>query len=267
MKNIISKLEDISREDNSLGTLAKYLLEYEGDLADLKVSDVCDELFISIASTTRLANKLGLDGFSKLKIYLAQERATIKTTLKMFENSMSQHYYEDVLDALQGTLSTVNNNSIKEISQEIIKSSKVNLFGIGSSNIVVSYLAQKLMRIQKPVSNHADSHFQYIEAMNSNSSQIAIALSFSGLTHEILANLQLSKQKGAVTVLITANSKVNYSFIDYTIVVPNSDTASSFHSISNRYTSVIIFDLIYLNIIESNPSYYNQLLANNKYLR
>lgn len=265
MVNIISKLEDISREESSLGLLANYLLQYDEDLANLKISAVCDELFISIASTTRLANKLGLDGFTQLKIYLAQERSSKRAQLAMFENSMSQHYYEDLIGALQGTLTTVDNKLINKIGNEIIASSKVNLFGIGSSNVVVSYLAQKLIRIQKPVSFHADSHFQYVEAMNSNSSQIAIALSFSGLTHEILANLQLSKKHGATTVLITANHNVKYDFIDYIIVVPNSDLETSFNSISNRFTSVIIFDLLYLSIIETNPTYYKGLIASNKY--
>lgn len=267
MKNIIPKLESISKENSNMGMLAKYLIEYDGDLAELKISKICDDLFISVASATRLAKRLELDGFSQLKIYLAQERSTNQKSTHRYTNITSQKYYDDIMSSLNGTLAAIDNETITKVSYEISHSSKVNFFAVGGSNIVVTDIAQKLSRIMIPVTYHGDTHIQYVEASNCKLGHVSVGLSYSGLTHEILANLQISKKNGAVTVLITNNKNVNYDFLDYVIDISSTDNSTRTYSISSRFSSLAVLDLIYLNIIDSNPEYYKQLLEHNRYIK
>lgn len=267
MKNIIPKLEVISKEQNNMGILANYLLEYDGDLADLKISKICDDLYISVASATRLAKRLDLEGFQQLKIYLVEERTSNNMSVAKYNNITSQKYFDDIVNALSVTLSEVNNDLVETVSAAIIKSTKVNFFAVGGSNIIVTDLAQKLARILIPVTYHGDTHFQYVEAANSSAGQLAIGLSYSGLTNEIISNLQVSKNRGATTVLITNNKNLDYDFIDYMIVISSSENSMRTYSISSRFSGLAILDLIYLNIIDSNPEYYNSILEGNRYIK
>lgn len=267
MKNIIPKLETIAQEKSNMGLLANYLLGYEGDIAELKISKICDDLYISIASATRLAKRLDLDGFSQLKIYLVEERTQNKVSTQKYTNISSQKYFDDIVVSLNTTLNTVDLDVITEVSNEIMNASRVNFFAVGGSHIVTSDFAQKLARIRIPITNYGDTHFQYVEAANSCPGQIAIGLSYSGLTHEILSNLQLSKQNGATTVLITNNKNIKYEFLDYIIDVSSTDNSMRTYSISSRFSSLAIFDLIYLTIIDSNLEYYDQLLKSNRYIK
>lgn len=265
MEKVIPKLEVISHESSSIGTLAKYLLEYDGDLSELSVSKISDELFVSIATATRLSKRIGVDGFSQLKLQLAQEQFHNQASRIVYQDEVYEQYYNDITKALTISLESIDNQVIKTVSSELTSAAKINFFAVGSSNITVRYIAQKLSRINKTVTHHADSHLQYIEAMNSNSSVVAVGVSYTGLTHEILANLQLSKSRGATTVLVTTKSGLNYDFVDYTIITPDIIERSCCKSISTRFSLVIALDLIYLNIIHSNDDYYNQLLENNLY--
>lgn len=267
MKNIVPKLELISHENNGIGTLAKYLLDYEDDLAELTISKLSEDLFISIATATRLSKRLELDGFSQLKIHLAQEKYHRQNVRKLYEDEIYENYYEDITKALTMSLTLIDNQTVQAVSDEIGKGSKINFFAVGSSNIAVRYVAQKLYRINKAATHHSDPHLQYVEAMNSNSTVVAVGVSYTGLTHEILANLQLSKNKGATTVLITTNRNLSYDFVDYIILTPDVNDVACCTSISNRFTCVVVLDLIYLNLIKSDPDYYRSLIDNNSYIK
>ncbi len=185
----------------------------------------------------------------------------------MYQDQIFDSYYQDATNILKHTLSSIDNNLIKIVSDEMRVAAKINFFAVGSSNVAVRYLAQKLFRFNKSVTHHSDPHLQYVEAMNSNSTVVNVGVSYSGLTHEILGNLQIGKERGATTVLITSNKKVKYDFIDYIIVTPIVDVQTGYLSISNRFSSVIVLDLIYLNIIEADPVRYRQMLEYNSYIK
>lgn len=267
MKNIIPRLEVISKENNNMGILSRYLLDYQGDFTDLKISKICDDLYISVASATRLAKRLDLDGFTSLKIYLAEENVRNKTSMMKYHDITAQKYYDDIMKSLSVTLGEADNHTINEVSYHIKSCKKVNFFAVGGSNIVITDLAQKLARIKIPVTYHSDPHVQFVEAANTNKGEVCLGLSYSGLTHEILANLQQSKTNGAITVLITNNKNINYQFLDYVIDISSTDNSMRTFSISSRFSALAILDLIYLNIIDSDLDYYNKLLESNRYIK
>lgn len=267
MKNIIPKLEVISKERSNMGILAKYLLEYSDDIADLKISKICEDLYISVASATRLAKMLDLDGFSQLKIYLAQELATNESSSNKYTNISAMKYYNDITSALSMTLNEVDDKLLLTVAKSIETATKVNFFAVGGSNLVITDFAHKLRRIKIEVTDHGDSHFQFVEAANCEPRQMSIGLSYSGLTHEVLSNLQISKKHGAETVLITNNKNIDYDFIDHIIAVSSSDNSTRTFSISSRFSSLAILDLLYLNVIGVNPEYYNELLESNRYIK
>lgn len=267
MKNIIPKLEEISQEASNMGSLATYLLEYNDDIADLKISKICDELYISVASATRLAKRLGLDGFSQLKIYLAEEKTQNKVSTLKYKNISASKYYNDVIESLQNTLANVDLETIDKLSELIETAGKVNFFAVGGSNVIITDFALKLARIKIPVTFSGDTHIQFVEAANCTSSDVCIGLSYSGLTYEILANIQTSKENGANTVLITNNQSLDYDFIDYIVDISSVDNSMRTYSISSRFSALAIFDLLYLSIIDKRPEHYNQILNHNRFIK
>lgn len=194
MKNIIPKLETIAQEKSNMGLLANYLLGYEGDIAELKISKICDDLYISIASATRLAKRLDLDCFSQLKIYLVNERTQNKVSTQKYTNISSQKYFDDIVVSLNTTLNTVDLDVTTEVSNEIMNVSRVNFYAVGGSHVIVTDFAQKLARLKIQVNFYGDAHLQYVEAANSDNSAVSVGLSYSGLTQEILDNLSVSKK-------------------------------------------------------------------------
>lgn len=265
--NIIPKLESIGKQDDNMGILANYLLEYDGDFNNLKIQHICDTLYISVASATRLAKKLDLSGFSELKIQLIQERSENKISQNKYLDISTNKYYEDICTALSNTLEGVDINYIQKISFEMTKVKKVVFFSIGGSTVSLTDFAYKLQRLKIQTSLYSDYHMQYVEAMNADADVLCIGLTYSGLTEEVLHCLNIAQGNKAKTLMITSNEELINDKFDHFILINASKNTTRTYSISSRISTLSILDLIYLSIIESNPDYYNKLLFENRFIK
>ena len=252
MKNsIISNLEKIkTSQKNNMGLLANYLLEYKGDISKLRIQTICDDLFISIASATRLSKELGFSGFNEMKILLEEERKQTDTHLKKYDNVSLEGYTNILTSSLEETIRNIDEDSLNKIAKDIDNSNIIKFYGVGSSYIILKDFAYKIARIKKNIFINSDYHVNYINAINSSKDDLVICFSTTGLTKEILHLLKISKSQGAKTVLFTCNSQQEFIDADTTIVITEIDNFKKTYSISSRISSLAIFDLIFLKVME-----------------
>lgn len=265
--NILSLLEEISYEKGNLAKIAKYLLEYKGNLKELTISRICEELDVSVATATRLAKKIGLKGFNELKYNIIEEKNRNRLDSNKHEYIDQLKYYDYINEALRGTITNLKMSNIEIIRDKIIKAPKINFYALGSSQIILNDFAYKLIRLKKNVSIHSDIHFQYVEASNSCPGELSLALSYSGVTKEVIEFLELSKQRGASTVLITNNKRVDYNFVDTFIYINSEENMNRIHSIASRISTIAVLDLLYLTIVNTNKEKYEKILTNTRVIR
>lgn len=253
MKNIIPKLEKISMEQGNMGLLANYLLNYQGNLSELKVKDICDDLYISVASATRLAKHMGLNGFSELKTYLAIEKNQNEISNSHYQSSSAKEYYNNACVALDNTLKHIDMTTVNNVAEYILESNRVNLFGIGESNLTLQDFGHKLKRVGILVNFQADAHLQFVEASTSDNLTVAIALSYSGLSKDVLNSLRVSNLSGAKTVIITSNELLDDDYIDDYLLLGSEEATKRSFSFESRLCTHAILDLIFLRILELKP--------------
>ncbi|WOO89520.1 MurR/RpiR family transcriptional regulator [Mollicutes bacterium LVI A0078] len=253
MKNIIPKLEKISVEHGNMGLLANYLLNYEGNLSELKVKDICDDLYISVASATRLAKHMGLNGFSELKTYLAIEKTQNNISNASYQSSDAKDYYNTTCIALDNTLKVIDMAIVESLAISILESTRVNLFGIGESNLTLQDFGHKLKRIGFLVNFQADAHLQFVEASTSDQNTVAIALSYSGLSKDVLNCMRVSKSSDAKTVMITSNELLEEEYIDNYLLIGGKEASKRSFSFESRICTHAILDLVFLKILELKP--------------
>ncbi len=259
-KNIIYQLQNVAKESNNQAKLARYLLKYEGDFHDLKIRNICDDIYVSIATATRLAKRLELSGFNELRIYLMEERKTEKFLQNHNRDLTVDEYYKDINDSLANTIYSIDPEYLIALSHLIADKRKIDFYGVGGSNVILQDFAFKLARLQKEISVYGDSHLQHVQASNSNSETIAFALSYSAQTKDVISKLELAKSRGAITILMTSNKNHGFNFVDYTLDVNAKDISRRTFSITSRIASLAILDLLYLKIMDSDYEYYSKIL-------
>ena len=85
----------------------------------------------------------------------------------------------------------------------ICASSTVLLFGMGASFLVAQDAYQKFIRVGKRCALSEDIHCQYVHARNAGPSDVAIIISYTGYTEEILRCARDLRRQGTPIVAIT----------------------------------------------------------------
>ncbi|MFV0289190.1 MAG: MurR/RpiR family transcriptional regulator [Mycoplasmatales bacterium] len=260
------KLQNYETSSNkAFATLANFLLNYQADYKNLKIIQICNELYISNATPTRLAQNLGLSGFNELKILLENNKLQENLTAKQYENKDLLYYIQDISSSLKNSFALFSQEKINFIIQKIIAAQKIKIFAVGGSYISALDFHYKLLRINLPCFIESDRHVQHYLAKNLTPKDVAIGISYSGLTKEVLKGLEIAKKNGAYTILITSNVNINPDKYDEIVYIKHDEISTRGFSIISRTTVIAILDIIYINILNSNSTYYYKILRETRF--
>ena len=241
------------------GKLADYIVDNHADILNDSAQVLADKTGTSAAAIIRFSKKIGFSGFSELKVELAKESGG------NIENFTEQIHAEDSIHTLIKKTKQVNlqvieqtyylmNESTMEKAVQSLKSSRyIYLFGVGSSGIVCDDLLHKLSRIGKFAIHHHDTHFQITNAAHITKDDVALGISYSGETKEVVTAMRYAKESGAVTIGITQLKKSPLArYCDILLYIPTEEREVRIGAISSRESSLIITDLLYLAIAKDN---------------
>ena len=263
MEDIILDLERMASGDNEINReIAIYLLNYKGDYKNLKISDIVRDTFVSTAAVTRLAQTLGLTGFPELKIILSQN-IEVKKKYNHADIEVFEKYVSDINIALTNTFEYLDYEKIIVASNILYNSKTISLLSIGNNTLQANDFQHKLIRIGKTVNFDKDFHIQHIYSSNLKKGDVAVAISYSGFTKEVIDNLNIAKKQGAKTILLTSNRKNKF---DADIIFYLDDTESIFRnfSMTSRTSIQVILDLLYLELYNNNKTVFNNIVKNNR---
>lgn len=80
---------------------------------------------------------------------------------------------------------------------------RIDIYGIGASGLVAQDLAQKLLRIGLIAHAHADPHLAVTNAVQLRPRDVAIAITHSGTTGDVIEPLRTAFERGATTIAVT----------------------------------------------------------------
>ncbi len=246
-----------SKSDNKL---IHYFLSNGLKACSSSISEISADCDISHATVTRFARKFGFDTLKDFKIALAQDlgaqdndskskRSAIN--LKESCETTAQKLLQLNQTLLSQTAVEIGFDSVTKMVREITTARHVFFFGIGSSGFLARDAARKIARIGIDARCYTDSHEIMTHSTLLTNEDLAIYISNSGKTRELVRSAAICSKKGAMICAITAevNSPL-YSFTDITVLhaVHDYDLAQGYAD--SRLSVFFIIDLIYIELIK-----------------
>lgn len=259
MQSIIHLLKEKSNLTNNEGILAQALLTYHGDLRKLKIREIVEIAHVSNASATRLAQSIGLNGFNELCYSLANELETIANQPKLYYNDTIESYIVAHNNALVNTSKQFDYQQIVNIAKDIAGSDQVILFSMGTSQLKALDFEYKLRKIGIKTAASFDSHQQELQAKIASQDTVALAISYSGLTNEIIKCTDIAVQSTAKCYAITSNGELLNPMVNV-IQIAASENQTRLFSITAVSTISFVLDLIFFEIIKINSEKYESML-------
>lgn len=268
MTNIEVKTRSIlDTLNNSEKKVANYLLNNIENIFSMPVARLAEEAGVSQVTWVRFCKALGFDGLKDLKKSLFIElnnAATSETSETMVFSDIKEHNSIDqicstikytAVQAIEDTMKMIDNNELSQIIKVIELAERVQIFGIGASGIVAEDLYRKLIRIGKNACFSYDTHTQLTYGANLSPKDIAVIISYSGSTNEMLEILSLSRAAHCPTLAITKFAKSPLvTGADYSIYISTPEVDLRSGAMSSRLAQLTIIDMLFTILASKNYS-------------
>ncbi|WP_312692170.1 MurR/RpiR family transcriptional regulator [Caproiciproducens sp.] len=251
--------------------LAQYVLEHINEVTLISAQVLGERVGVSASAIIRFAKKLGYNGFTAMKVDLAKDD---NVDVVNFDDMIQEQDSMEMVVKKAQNLNTmlqnqayrlINSESLEKAVSALLNCSTIYLFGISGSGIVCMDLMQKLSRINRTAVYHSDFHDQLAAAAHMTKQSVAIAVSYSGKTHEVNAAMRLAKEMGATTIAITQFKKSPLTKLaDILLYIPSTERELRLGAIASRNASLIITDLLYLGLAKNNIELTKQYLVKTK---
>ena len=279
MESIIHKIRGLY---SSMGPaekkIADYILADTQGIIGYSVTELAEKCGCGDATVVRFSRRIGFDGFQALKIGIAGEigsTSSIGTEIKK-DDSCFEIFKKRITDislSLQSTENVLDEQTLEKAAKIIMNARRIAVFGLGNSAAIAIDAAHKFLRLGLDAQCCTDNHMQAIIASHLDRKSVAIGISHSGSSKDIVDALRLSKIGGATTICVTNfGSSPIVEASDISIFTKSEETKHSILGMSSRIAQLTIFDAIYTYIVihsdkEAVQAIYNTefALQNKKY--
>lgn len=270
--------KDLSKNER---VLADYILKHPEDVLKMSSKDLGKVCFVSTATVYRLCDKLGLSGFSDLKIKITSSLDDYRKSNEDFNfdfpvNQFQTHYEiiqkikEDYEQTLNLTANLFSLDQLRLIASAMEKAQIIDVYtSAGNINFALNFQFQ-MQEIGIQVNVPIDEYQQRLIAASSNENHLAIIITFGGrgILSDILPRI-LHKVKTPIVLI----SSYDYTFKDfdpdYQLYISSYENHyKKISSFSTRLSILYILDVLYTcyfkldyqENIEKKLAYYNNIV-------
>jgi DNA-binding MurR/RpiR family transcriptional regulator len=231
---------------------AKYILKNH-DVIYQSITNVTEDSGTGYGTVIRFCQKLGFAGFQDFKIHLAQELGDLEKSIPAPSQdtllNAAEYYGRQLIVAAKG----IEEESINIVAERIFAALKILIIGVAGSYPAVADLTVRLCRIGINAQAEADSHMQAIRSSMMGSSDVLVAISFSGSTKEILDAVKQAKVKGAYIVAITNYKKSPLADLADTILSTDIWEEALESEIGSRLPLYFVIEMLAKLIYKKHP--------------
>ena len=254
--------------------IGEYIIDNPEQIINYNTLQLAEIIQTSQSAIIRFIKKIGYKGYIDFKIDVAKSLEENNEFLlyeviskdESIVNIISKSK-SNVLSTVEKTYALIDNQRIKTAVEDINKANNIYLAGVGSSGLICEDFSYKLQRSGKKVFYQVDAHTNLALVSNICKDDLLIAISYSGLTKEILIASEYAKNIGAKVISISkALNSALANNTDELLLIPEIEREMRYGAISSRLSSQIITDILYYGYVAANTEKVNENMRTSKLL-
>lgn len=256
MKNPLLRLRETSQAFSPTEKeVAAHILQCPQMVVDCSIHELARQTFSSPSTIVRLCSHLGYSGYRDFRRAVAYELAVHEQTRRNERRTIERaDSPEDIIEkityqnivALEETTALIDPEVLVRCVGRIRSARVIYLFGMGASFCTAKDAYLKFLRMNKMCVINEDWHSQLLQARNATSEDLAIVISYSGATVEMVECMKALKENNTPILAITrlAKSKVS-ELADERLFIPANESLFRTGAMSSRITMLNIIDILY----------------------
>ncbi|WP_405429956.1 MurR/RpiR family transcriptional regulator [Micromonospora sp. NBC_00617] len=230
------------------------------------ITDLATAAETSEATVIRFCRSVGMDGYPQLRIRLAAEAA------RRIEPPDARVVGGDIppgadLAQIIATIAFNDARAVEETAEQldpavceqvveaIAGAGRIDIYGAGASGFVASDFQQKLHRIGRIAFYFPDVHTALTSAALLGRGDVAIGISHTGTTSDVIEVLEQARTRGAVTVALTNFPRSPITEVaDFVLTTAARETTYRSGATASRLAQLTVVDCLFVGVAARNRS-------------
>jgi DNA-binding MurR/RpiR family transcriptional regulator len=227
------------------------------------ISQLAAQCRTSETTVIRFCRAVGLSGYPELRIALAaaaqagaengweQAGSDIGPSDSLPE-IIKKIAYADA-KAVEETADQLDTGALTVVVELVARASRVDVYGVGASAFVALDLQQKLHRIGRVAYAWPDPHMALTSAALLSRRDVAIGISHTGSTLDVIETLAEARRQGATTVAVTnfPNSPIS-RIADHVLTTAARETTFRSGATASRIAALTVVDCLFVAVAQRN---------------
>jgi RpiR family carbohydrate utilization transcriptional regulator len=195
--------------------VAKLVLADPRSFASLPVGELSERAQVSKPTVVRFCRSVGYDGLADFKLKLAgsvnegvpfvhravdEDDKPADIVVKVIDNAVSA-----MLKYRNAAASGAIDRAIGALADAVRAGRRIEFYGVGNSGIVAQDAQHKFFRLGVNAAAVSDGHVQVMSATMLKPGDVAVIISNSGRSRDLLDVCEIALRKGALALIITAS--------------------------------------------------------------
>lgn len=234
--------------------VADFVLEYARNVVYMSIMDLADACGVGESSIFRFCRSLGFKGYQEFKISLAHSITVENEIPQLTDQVTPSDTIEEVskkllvsnVNALNETFSLLDPVKIEQAIEWMVNAHRIVFFGSGSSMLTALEAKNKFMRITNKTECLFDAHLQMMSAALMTKHDVAVVISYSGSTKDMIEVAAKAKERGAFVLSITRFVKSPLTtHSDLTLLCGANEGPLQGGSLTAKLSKLYLLDVLY----------------------
>lgn len=251
-------LERIAASLSTLPTaeqrVAKLVLKDPRLFAQLPVAELADLAFVSKPTVLRFCRSMGYEGLTDFKLKLVgtisegvpyihrsvgEDDKVPELAIKVIDNAAAAFLkYRNELTSMPVA------RAVDALEQAYKNKGRIEFYGVGNSGIVAQDAQHKFFRLGVTTLAYSDGHMQVMSAALLKPGDVALIISNSGRTRDLIDAADIARKHGATTIAITTTRSPLAMTCDIHLPADHSERYEEDIPMTSRLIHLLIIDIL-----------------------
>lgn len=240
--------------------LAAVILADPEKVLYMSVHQLAEVADVSAGTIVRFCQSLGYAGFAQFKLVLAADLVTpARTVMGEIEpgddlGTVAQKIAAGNTQAIAATMRLFDVETMVRAVTAVAQARRVEFCAVGVSSVVAMDAKYKFKRLGMLVDAIADPHQQAMSLSTMAPGDVAVAITYSGDTKDIVESMAVAREVGATTIAITAHSRSHVaSLSDVVLLTVPMETPLASGSIRSTIAQLQVLDVLFAGVLLQQP--------------
>ncbi|TVP89861.1 MAG: transcriptional regulator HexR [Pseudomonadaceae bacterium] len=246
--------------------VADHVLAQAAQVMHSSMADLAQQVGVSEPTIVRFCRAIGCSGFQDLKLKLAQSLAA-GASFGQFSISeeddveqLSQKIFDTTLATLMDVRERLDPAAMELAIAALARARRVEFYGFGASGAVASDAQHKFFRLQVSTAAYSDPHMQAMSAVTLGPDDVAVAISQTGRTKDLLHSAGLVGETGATLISLCPSQTPLADLAGIHIPIDVPEDTDIYTPLSSRIAHLVVIDVLAMGMaMRRGPELVNHL--------